>query len=287
MCLKASHQVLRDIHKDVQQIMVPRTLLREWANATFPSATSYWTFRKMMTLQLALVNLAEYVLHLTRLNADMLYIHQDSGLLSVAYFKFDVDEVSDEFSVLETFMLISIPLSRPRENWMPTDQYLSVWRLTWRNSWPPLEFPGRWQPAWLRQRVAWFNRGPRFPPSWKLCCVMRWSPGTRRRRRMIKMAPIVDKSRAKYLSRSSTKPSRPSWADYKACPPSTGTTRKSAPWWLPPTAMIISVEWIRLGIHGCSIFCCPFFFIFIYNDDKQALNCVLIFHNTLFFFCDL
>ena len=77
-------------------MMVPRTLLREWAMSTFPSATSYWTFRKMFTLQMALVNLAEYVLHLTRLNADMVYIHQDSGLLSVAYFKFDVDDISGE-----------------------------------------------------------------------------------------------------------------------------------------------------------------------------------------------
>ena len=77
-------------------MMVPKTLLREWAMSTFPSATAYWTFRKMFTLQMALVNLAEYVLHLTRLNADMLYIHQDSGLLSVAYFKFDVDDVTGE-----------------------------------------------------------------------------------------------------------------------------------------------------------------------------------------------
>lgn len=99
---------MRDIHKDVQQIMVPRTLLREWANATFPSATSYWTFRKMLTLQMALVNLAEYVLHLTRLNADMLYIHQDSGLLSVAYFKFDVDEVcqTEHFFFLQSFIFV-------------------------------------------------------------------------------------------------------------------------------------------------------------------------------------
>lgn len=88
--------MLRDIQKDVQQVMVPRNLLREWAMSTFPSATSYWTFRKMFTSQMALVNLAEYVLHLTRLNADMLYIHQDSGLLSVAYFKFDVDDITGD-----------------------------------------------------------------------------------------------------------------------------------------------------------------------------------------------
>lgn len=75
---------------------MPRSLLREWATATFPSATYYWTFRKMLTLQISLINLAEYVLHLTRLNADMLYIHQDSGLLSVSYFKFDVEDLNGE-----------------------------------------------------------------------------------------------------------------------------------------------------------------------------------------------
>lgn len=42
----ASHQVLRDILKEVQINMVPRGLLKEWAFHTFPSATDYWTFRK-------------------------------------------------------------------------------------------------------------------------------------------------------------------------------------------------------------------------------------------------
>jgi transformation/transcription domain-associated protein len=44
------------------------------------------------TLQLSLACFAEYVLHLTRLNPDMMYIHQDSGLVNVSYFKFDVDD---------------------------------------------------------------------------------------------------------------------------------------------------------------------------------------------------
>lgn len=93
---QASHQVLRDILKEVQGSMVPRTMLREWAAATFQSATDYWTFRKVITLQLALSGFAEYVLHLSRLNPDILHIHQDSGLLNVAYFKFDLDDTSGE-----------------------------------------------------------------------------------------------------------------------------------------------------------------------------------------------
>jgi transformation/transcription domain-associated protein len=75
-------QVLREILKEVQMSMVPRMLLKEWAAATFKSATDYWTFRKMFTLQMALAGFAEYVLHLSRLNPDMLYIHQVSILLN-------------------------------------------------------------------------------------------------------------------------------------------------------------------------------------------------------------
>ncbi|PSN44253.1 Transcription-associated protein 1 [Blattella germanica] len=93
---KASHQVLRDILKEVQINTVPRTMLRDWALRTFPAATDYWTFRKMFTLQLSLACFAEYVLHLTRLNPDMMYIHQDSGLVNISYFKFDVDDTTGD-----------------------------------------------------------------------------------------------------------------------------------------------------------------------------------------------
>ncbi|KAK1124236.1 hypothetical protein K0M31_006611 [Melipona bicolor] len=93
---QASHQVLRDILKEVQTTMVAKTMLRDWAVKTFPGATDYWTFRKIFTLQLSLSCFAEYVLHLTRLNPDMMYVHQDSGLINIAYFKFDVDDTSGE-----------------------------------------------------------------------------------------------------------------------------------------------------------------------------------------------
>lgn len=46
--IKASHQVYRDILKGVQTMMVPRTMLKQWAVSTFPSATDYWQFRKMV-----------------------------------------------------------------------------------------------------------------------------------------------------------------------------------------------------------------------------------------------
>ena len=44
------------------------------------------------TASLALEGVAEIVLHLTRLNPDMMYVHQDAGFVNVAYFKFDIDE---------------------------------------------------------------------------------------------------------------------------------------------------------------------------------------------------
>uniref|UniRef100_A0AAY5EIW4 Transformation/transcription domain-associated protein n=1 Tax=Electrophorus electricus TaxID=8005 RepID=A0AAY5EIW4_ELEEL len=93
---QASHQVLRDILKEVQGNMVPRSMLKEWALHTFPNATDYWTFRKMFTIQLALVGLAEFMLHLNRLNPEMLQIAQDTGKLNVSYFRFDINDATGD-----------------------------------------------------------------------------------------------------------------------------------------------------------------------------------------------
>lgn len=93
---QTTHNVLRDILREVQQSMVPKTLLKDWALKNYVTATDYWQFRKMFTLQLSLACLCEYALHLTRMNADMMYIHQDSGLINISYFKFDVDDTTGE-----------------------------------------------------------------------------------------------------------------------------------------------------------------------------------------------
>jgi hypothetical protein len=58
---------------------------------------SFLVLLLQFTLQLSLACFAEYVLHLTRLNPDMMYIHQDSGLVNVSYFKFDVDDTTGWF----------------------------------------------------------------------------------------------------------------------------------------------------------------------------------------------
>ena len=95
---QTTHVILRDVFKEIQSTMIPKTILKEWATRTFNSATDYWTFRKMFTLQLSLSCIIEYAFHLTRLNADMMYLHQDSGLVNVSYFKFDVDDVTGELN---------------------------------------------------------------------------------------------------------------------------------------------------------------------------------------------
>uniref|UniRef100_A0AAZ3QA51 Transformation/transcription domain-associated protein n=1 Tax=Oncorhynchus tshawytscha TaxID=74940 RepID=A0AAZ3QA51_ONCTS len=94
--LPCPHQVLRDILKEVQGNMVPRSMLREWALHTFPNATDYWTFRKMFTIQLSLIGLAEFMLHLNRLNPEMLQIAQDTGKLNVSYFRFDINDATGD-----------------------------------------------------------------------------------------------------------------------------------------------------------------------------------------------
>ncbi|KAH8256520.1 hypothetical protein KR032_001949, partial [Drosophila birchii] len=89
---QTTHTILRDIFSEIQLSMVPTTLLKRWSLKTFLVATDFWHFRKMLTLQLALAYLCEHALNLTRLNPDMMYLHQDSGLMNISYFKFDLND---------------------------------------------------------------------------------------------------------------------------------------------------------------------------------------------------
>lgn len=50
------------------------------------------------TLQLALTAVCEHALHLTRVNAEMMYLHQDSGLVSVSYVMFDLNDQTGELN---------------------------------------------------------------------------------------------------------------------------------------------------------------------------------------------
>lgn len=47
---QTTHTVLRDILREVQTSMVPKTILKEWATRNFRSATDYWQFRKMVRI---------------------------------------------------------------------------------------------------------------------------------------------------------------------------------------------------------------------------------------------
>ncbi|ESN91105.1 hypothetical protein HELRODRAFT_194551 [Helobdella robusta] len=93
-----SHQVLCDLLRDVQANMVPRSVLKEWAIRNYAHATDYWTFRKNVTTHLGLLGLSEFVLHLTRLDPDMIHLHRDSGFVHAAYFKFDIDDETGDLN---------------------------------------------------------------------------------------------------------------------------------------------------------------------------------------------
>ncbi|XP_078376381.1 transformation/transcription domain-associated protein-like isoform X4 [Oculina patagonica] len=93
---QVTHQVLRDILKEVQLTLVPEILLKEWAQYTYQDPSDYWTFRKQLSIQLSLSGFAEFTLHLTRLGPEMLQIAQDSGRLTISYSRFEVDDAKGE-----------------------------------------------------------------------------------------------------------------------------------------------------------------------------------------------
>jgi transformation/transcription domain-associated protein len=95
---QTTHLTLRDIFREIQRKMIPKTVFKDWAVKTYQSATDYWTFRRSFTNQLALCSIMEYGFFMTRLNAEMMYLHQDSGLMNVAYFKFDLDDSTAEMN---------------------------------------------------------------------------------------------------------------------------------------------------------------------------------------------
>lgn len=92
----ATHRNMRDILIDIQNKMVPKNLLKEWASLTYVNATDYWVFRSQFTYQLAMACLCEYVFHLTRLMPETMYVHQDTGQINVSFYKFDLDDPNGE-----------------------------------------------------------------------------------------------------------------------------------------------------------------------------------------------
>lgn len=46
---QTTHTVLRDILRDVQSSMVPKTILKDWAVKNYTGAAEYWQFRKMVS----------------------------------------------------------------------------------------------------------------------------------------------------------------------------------------------------------------------------------------------
>jgi len=53
---------------------------------------------------LALWGFAEFAFCLTRMNPEMVYLHQDSGFLNVSYYKFDSDDVTGMLTLTSSSM---------------------------------------------------------------------------------------------------------------------------------------------------------------------------------------
>jgi len=52
-------------------------------------------------LNVCLSCFAEYAFHFTRLNPEMMYLHKDTGMVNVSYYKFDIDDETGELFVLQ------------------------------------------------------------------------------------------------------------------------------------------------------------------------------------------
>lgn len=89
---QATTYALKEIITEIQNSLAPKNLFSKWAHQTFADATEFWHFRKLFTQQLGLSALCEFAFFLTRLNPDMMYIHRDTGLMNVSYFRFDLSE---------------------------------------------------------------------------------------------------------------------------------------------------------------------------------------------------
>lgn len=199
---QVTHQVLRDILREVQGTMVPEVLLKQWAQYTYQDATDYWTFRKQVcsifpfllldrrscigsywlesiincsvpniilkaivhfykslirqdfpdasimlcrlwiiynswllfhcfipqfTIQLALIGFAEFTLHLTRLGPEMLQVVQDSGRVTVAYFRFEVDDSKGKNVCLDSFVLFILRVDFSLLSFVPQCKQSTQW----------------------------------------------------------------------------------------------------------------------------------------------------------------
>lgn len=102
--------MLRQLFTEIQTILTPKTILTEWAMQTYPEATDYWQFRRMFSQQLAIAGVCEYAFNLTRLNPDMMFIHRDTGLMNISYFRIDLKEEEGKFGLMVHSLLLLLLL---------------------------------------------------------------------------------------------------------------------------------------------------------------------------------
>ena len=87
-----SVQILQNIFTQIQNSSIPATILKDWAEKTFLTATDLWTFRKQLTNHLSLCGLLEFILHLTRLDPDMCHIMRNCGTITYCFYTFEINK---------------------------------------------------------------------------------------------------------------------------------------------------------------------------------------------------
>ena len=92
---QVTHQVLKDILREVQLTLVPEILLKEWAQYTYQDPSDYWTFRKQVHKRCFLLRLSR---SLRLLRA---YTRSAAGT-----YDFHSRPPLSEFSVSLSFMLL-------------------------------------------------------------------------------------------------------------------------------------------------------------------------------------
>ncbi|XP_019851030.1 PREDICTED: transformation/transcription domain-associated protein [Amphimedon queenslandica] len=88
---KINLTTIKNMFSQIQMAHAPTSIIRDWAEKSCASLTDFWTLRKQITRQLALVGLAEFVFHLSRLDLEMFQISRSSGCLTQTFYKFEIN----------------------------------------------------------------------------------------------------------------------------------------------------------------------------------------------------
>ncbi|VDO79164.1 unnamed protein product [Soboliphyme baturini] len=91
-----SHQSLRDVFKDIQKTYIPRNALKTQLQLWYQDPTEYFVFRKQVALHLSVLNLSEFLFHLSSVLPEQLQFSMTSGAVTSFHFRFDINESTGE-----------------------------------------------------------------------------------------------------------------------------------------------------------------------------------------------